>query len=115
MYLEYGVTSRNCSDHDHQAGIVEVNGIEAVRFTHDIWWSGSIWLQYVSQCENDFDSDPTGIGVYYKGTQWYPSFGYPTSPSRDIIIDVATLTNCQFPFFVTSGATEYGCGPGDAT
>ncbi len=113
LWLEYGVSTWNCTDHDHLEAITVQNGISAVGWQHDVRYSGIIWFQIVSQCEEDYDFDSWGEGAYWKGEQWYPAYEYPVSPEENIWIDQAYLTNCQFPWDINPSATEYGCGEED--
>ncbi len=82
LYLEYGVSTTNCTDHDHLEAITIQNGISAVGWEHDVRYPGTIWFQIVSQCEEDFDFNDFGDGAYWKGEQWYPAFQYPTTLHR---------------------------------
>ena len=113
LYLQYGVSTSGCTDHDHLTAITNSNGVSAVGWDHDIQWSGTMWFQIVSQCEEDFDSDPNGEGAYWKGEQWYAAFDYPTTPKENIWLDMAFVTNCQFPQDIDPFADEYGCGEDD--
>ncbi len=113
LYLQYGVSTTNCTDHDHLTAITNSGGVSAVGWMHDVQWSGTMWFQVVSQCEEDFDSDSNGEGAYWKGEQWYAAFDYPTSPEENIWLDQAYVTNCQFPYDIDPFADEYGCGADD--
>lgn len=113
LYLQYGVSTWNCTDHNHLTAITNSNGVSAVGWDHDVQWSGTIWFQIVSQCEEDFDSDPNGDGAYWKGEKWYAAFDYPTIPEENIWLDQAYVTNCQFPWNIDPFANEYGCGSND--
>lgn len=114
IYLEYGVSKVNCTDYDHLTAITEANGFSSVGFERNVGNSGTVWLQLVSQCEEDFDGDPNGNGVYFKGVQWYSAYNFPESPEQNIWIDQGYVTNCQYPWNAELGATEYGCGNNDA-
>ena len=113
LYLQYGVNTWNCTDHDHLNAITNSNGASAVGWEHNVQWSGTMWLQVVSQCEEDFDNDPNGEGAYWKGEQWYAAFDYPTSPEKNLWLENAFVTNCQFPSDIDPFADEYGCGEDD--
>lgn len=113
MYLQYGVSVFNCTDHDHLNAITTSNGHSAVGFTRDVRYGGTMWIQLVSQCEDDFDFDNMGDGTYFKGAQWYASNDFPTTPQNNIMIDQAFVTNCQYPGDRVIGAFEYGCGSDD--
>lgn len=115
MYLQYGINTFNCTDHDHTSAIsTSSSGASAVGFTTDINSGGTMWLQFVSQCEDDNDPNPNfGDGIYYKGSQWYGANNYPLNPESNLEIDLTFLTNCQNPWDRVNGATEYGCGSDD--
>ena len=101
MYLEYGVSTINCVDHDNNQGAIETAGsTSAVGFDHNVAFSGTVFLQFVSQCHEDFSgSVEVGDGIYFKGEQWYGPFDYPTTPRADILIDQAFDTQCPIPFY----------------
>lgn len=114
MYLQYGISVFNCTDHDHLGAISTSGSVSAVGFTTNTNNSGTMWLQFVSQCERDYDSNPNfGDGIYFKGTEWYGANSYPLTPQSNIDIDMTIITNCQYPWDRKSGATEYGCGSDD--
>lgn len=116
MYVEAKVTSKSCADHDHIGPIARSgSGDYGIGVTVNTNNSGTLSLEFKSQCEQDFDSDPTGDGVYFKGTEWYAANNYPLTPQANIVVDVATLVNCQYPGDKKPGATEYGCGSNDAS
>lgn len=113
LYLQYGVSTWNCTDHDHRTAIATSNGVSAVGWTHDVQWSGTMWFQIVSQCEEAFDSDPNGNGAYWKGEQWYVGFDYPLVPEKNIWVQNSYVTNCAYPQDINPSAREYGCGSDD--
>ena len=115
MYLEYGVSTIFCTDHDNNRGAIEeFPGGSAVGFEHDVRFSGTVFLQFVGQCHDDFEGDSSvGDGAYWKGETWYPPRGYPTAPEADILLDMSFQTSCLLPFAAFPPASEYGCGQGD--
>lgn len=105
LYAEYGVTSSNCTDRMDLTAISQSNGVTAFGFTHNVRFSGEVFLQIVSQCHNDGDSDSFGEGIWWKGKEFYSGQDYPTVPTDDIVIDFYAVTNCTYP----PNGVEYGC------
>lgn len=111
-WLEFGVTSTNCADGWHLQEVRDISaGHSAIGFRHNVLYSGEIWFQYISQCEEDYDGDSAnGVGAYFKGVQWYAAGDYPVAPTDNIMLDMGfNPVSCPMP----PQGGKYGCGSGD--
>lgn len=105
LYCEFGVSTINCADRLNLLPISTSNGFSGAGFSHNVQFSGSIFLQYVSQCHTNPNNSNINEGVFWKGSEFHNAFDYPLVPNGNIIIDLVVVTNCT----LAPAGEEYGC------